>query len=231
MSDSREKHYDSWIGVDLDGTLAKQPEDRKYVPDRIGKPVKAMLDRVKKWLDDGETVKIFTARADDEKAVTAIKKWLHKQGLPNLDVTNLKDPGMKELWDDRAVSVEKNTGKLAESIVDILMDSGYWNEYWLSPKAELIRAVPGHNIWARKNVLRPDEWHKDDHGNIIGVYDSMTKKGWQRVLIENNRIYVDAYRCTLSQMSELKLVAMDRRLIIVDDKTGRDIFNPAIDEM
>lgn len=121
MSDSRKKHYEPWIGVDLDGTLARQPEDKNYVPDRIGEPVKAMLDRVRRWIKAGKTVKIFTARADDEKAVTAIKKWLRKHDLPNLDVTNLKDPGMTELWDDKAVGVEKNTGEIAEAIVDILI--------------------------------------------------------------------------------------------------------------
>lgn len=227
MSDSREKHYEPWIGVDLDGTLAKQPEDKKYVPDRIGEPVAAMLKRVREWIDDGKTVKIFTARADDEKAVTAIKKWLQKHDLPDLDVTNLKDPGMTEFWDDKAVAVEKNTGKIAETIVDILLEAGTWTEYWLSPKAELIQAVPGHVYWAIKNVLQPNEWRKDEEGKVIGAYDSMRRRGWQRVVIDNGRIYVDAYRCSRSQMAELEMVAMDRRLIIVDDKTNRDVFNPA----
>jgi hypothetical protein len=116
-----------WVGVDLDGTLAHQPEDKKFVPDEIGKPVKAMLDRVKTWVKAGKKVKIFTARADDEVSVNAIKKWLKKQDpddeydLGDLEVTNLKDCGMIVCFDDRAVNVGKNTGKLAQKTVDNLL--------------------------------------------------------------------------------------------------------------
>jgi hypothetical protein len=56
-------------------------------------------------------VKIFTARADDEKGVNAIKAWLKKHELPDLEVTNLKDQKMIEFWDDKAVQVRKNTGQ------------------------------------------------------------------------------------------------------------------------
>jgi hypothetical protein len=111
------KKIGPWIGVDFDGTLAKQPKG-EYDPEKTGEPVKRMVDRVKKWLAAGKTVKIFTARADDEKSVTAIKKWLQNNDLPSLDVTNLKDCGMVELWDDRAVEVEKNTGRVSETFVD-----------------------------------------------------------------------------------------------------------------
>lgn len=116
-----------WIGVDLDGTLAKNDDGKKYDPTSIGEPIGPMMDRVKKWVKAGKKVKIFTARADDEIAVNAIKKWLKKHDpddeydLGDLEVTNLKDCGMTELWDDRAVEVEKNTGKVSDSIVDILL--------------------------------------------------------------------------------------------------------------
>lgn len=229
MSDSRKDHYEPWIGVDLDGTLAHVDDNRDYESDHIGEPIEPMIDRVRKWCQDGKTVKIFTARADDEKAVTAIKKWLRKHDLPDLDVTNLKDPGMTEFWDDKAVAVEKNTGKVAESIVDILLEAGTWTEYWVSPNAELIQAVPGHVYWAIKNVLRQDEWRKDQDGTIVGAYDSMFRRGWRRVVIEHGRIWVDAYRLTRDQMAELELVALDRRLIITDDKSNRDVFNPSHD--
>jgi len=222
-----------WIGVDLDGTLAHQPEDKKYVPDVIGEPVQAMLDRVKEWVKAGKKVKIFTARADDEKAVTAIKKWLQKHDpddeydLGDLEVTNLKDCGMTELWDDRAVAVEKNTGKVSEAIIDILLEAGTWTEYWLSPKPELVQAVPGHVYYAITNVLRPDEWSREVDGTIRGVYASMRKRGWARVVIEHGHIYVDPSHCSRQQKAELELAALNRNCIIVDDKTGRQIFNPS----
>jgi hypothetical protein len=50
-----------WIGVDLDGTLAKY--DGWRGSDHIGEPIEPMLKRVQEWLEQGLTVKIFTARA------------------------------------------------------------------------------------------------------------------------------------------------------------------------
>lgn len=100
----------SWIGVDLDGTLAYYSTWRGL--DHIGKPVPVMLARVKHWLEQGYTVKIFTARAcEGEKGILPVKKWLVENGLPELEVTNQKDFAMVELWDDRAVQVVANTGK------------------------------------------------------------------------------------------------------------------------
>ena len=113
--------FEPWIGVDLDGTLAKQNDNKPYDPEYIGEPVEPMMDRVKAWVKAGKKVKIFTARADDEVAVNAIKAWLKKHDFSDLEVTNLKDAGMTEFWDDKAISVEKNTGEISDSIVDILL--------------------------------------------------------------------------------------------------------------
>lgn len=41
-----------------------------------------------------------------------VKKWLKENGLSNLEVTNVKDFRMIKLYDDRAVSIEKNTGRI-----------------------------------------------------------------------------------------------------------------------
>jgi len=100
---------DGWIGVDLDGTLARYTGWKGST--HIGAPIPRMVKRIRRWVGHGKKVKIFTARADDEKSVNAIKKWLKAHELPALEVTNLKDEHMTELWDDRAVSVEKNTGR------------------------------------------------------------------------------------------------------------------------
>lgn len=104
-----------WIGVDLDGTLAKYDHWRGI--EHVGEPIPLMMDRVKKWIKAGTTVKIFTARVsvpDDmlEEVERPIHEWCEKHGLPRLEITCKKDFGMVELWDDRAVRVQMNTGKV-----------------------------------------------------------------------------------------------------------------------
>lgn len=104
-----------WIGVDLDGTLAHYSGWKGI--DHIGEPVPRMMERVRGWLAEGKTVKIFTARVcrpDPERSavIAAVHAWLQEHGLPALEVTNVKDFGMVELWDDRAVRVRMNTGEV-----------------------------------------------------------------------------------------------------------------------
>jgi hypothetical protein len=106
-----------WVGVDLDGTLAKY-EGWKGIH-HIGDPVPAMLKRVREWVQGGQEVKIFTARVsipDPEKSevITHIHDWCIKHGLPKLEVTCQKDFGMITLYDDRCIQVEMNTGRLIE---------------------------------------------------------------------------------------------------------------------
>jgi hypothetical protein len=110
-TDKTQVRYGSspWIGVDLDGTLAHDLGNRSL--DEIGSPIKPMLNRVKKWIAEGKTVKIFTARASAPREVAAVKKWLAQHGLPDLEVTNAKDLRMIELWDDRCVQVTTNLGE------------------------------------------------------------------------------------------------------------------------
>lgn len=105
-----------WIGVDLDGTLAYY--DGWVDMTHIGAPIPLMVKRIKDWLKAGQEVKIFTARVSqkyyDENVMVrqAIKIWLvDEAGLPPLEITNVKDFQMIELWDDRAVQVIPNTGK------------------------------------------------------------------------------------------------------------------------
>lgn len=104
-----------WIGVDLDGTLAEYQGWQGV--DQIGKPIPAMMERVKEWLAQGLKVKIMTARVSGDKAEAVvaqhyIEKWLADNGLPDLEVTCTKDYGMTELYDDRAIQVIMNTGEL-----------------------------------------------------------------------------------------------------------------------
>jgi len=108
----------SWIGVDLDGTLAYY--DGWKGLDHIGLPIPRMLEHVKKWLKKGRNVRIFTARVspvegrDAHIARVAIQHWLLQYIGQELPITHEKDRWMVELWDDRAVQVVKNTGVRAD---------------------------------------------------------------------------------------------------------------------
>lgn len=105
-----------WIGVDLDGTLARHEDDWDG-PHHIGAPVAPMVERVRQWLAEGKRVKIMTARVagpDASVAVHHIHMWLSRVGLPCLEVTCSKDFAMTALYDDRAIQVRRNTGELVE---------------------------------------------------------------------------------------------------------------------
>ena len=104
-----------WIGVDLDGTLAKS-QGSHGKPEDIGPPVPAMVMHVQKWLYEGKEVRILTARAyppgRSGREVKAVEEWCLKYLGEVLPVTCMKDPEMEVLFDDRAVGVEFNTGRL-----------------------------------------------------------------------------------------------------------------------
>ena len=57
---AEEKSEQKWVGFDLDGTLAEY--DGWKGIDHIGKPVKPMVELMKRMHDDGKVVKIVTAR-------------------------------------------------------------------------------------------------------------------------------------------------------------------------
>jgi len=109
-----------YILVDLDGTLARFTQ---CGTEHIGKPIPAMVKRVKQWLAEGKEVRIFTARMAGHllrdlktgeiiDALTPIEQWCKKHIGQVLPVTNVKDYGMIALYDDRAIQVEMNTGRL-----------------------------------------------------------------------------------------------------------------------
>jgi hypothetical protein len=104
-----------WIGVDLDGTLAHY-DGWKGVT-HVGEPIAPVVERVKRWIAEGRAVKVFTARIAEPDhlqrglALVAIDAWCQRHLGVTLPVTNVKDFGMIELWDDRAVQVVANTGE------------------------------------------------------------------------------------------------------------------------
>jgi len=120
-----------WIGVDLDGTLAYYNGLENTFS--IGDPIPLMLERVKKWRENGIEVRIFTARVDgvpdpslfEDKAavlfyqnidnvVKMIQDWTEKHLGERLTVTCKKDFSMMQLWDDKCKQVIKNTGEAIE---------------------------------------------------------------------------------------------------------------------
>jgi hypothetical protein len=105
-----------WYGIDLDGTLAEYHGWQGQ--EHIGAPVPRMMEFVKNLISLGQEVRIFTARAYapdgglNVRACEIVQDWLQSHGLPRLQVTNVKDYGMIKLFDDRAIQVEENTGRL-----------------------------------------------------------------------------------------------------------------------
>ncbi len=110
-------HY----AVDLDGVLA-YAADTHYVPGWIGPPILAMVERVKAWRAEGIQVRIFTARisidGDDErrrfiwKEYSAIEAWCLEHLGEVLPITCEKSWRTARIYDDRAIAVERNTGRL-----------------------------------------------------------------------------------------------------------------------
>jgi hypothetical protein len=107
--------------VDLDGTLASYDgkETPDYDPTVIGPPIQKMVKRVKRWLAQGDEVVIFTARMHPKHgmdgikvAEEAIKTWCVWVFGRTLEVTCMKDPEIKEFWDDKAIRVQRDDGSL-----------------------------------------------------------------------------------------------------------------------
>ena len=96
---------DGWIGVDFDGTLSHY--DHYRGEDHVGAPIDPMVKKVRQWLRDGKEVRLFTAR----KPSPALRRWMKEHLGEVLQITNVKDHQMQALFDDRAVNVERNTGK------------------------------------------------------------------------------------------------------------------------
>jgi len=110
-----------WIGVDFDGTLAADWPDRKELHDAfyvLGEPIKPMIELVQNFLILGKEVRIFTSRVapdgvrDVEKVRSLIEDWCELHLGQRLEVTCIKDHGLVRFYDDKAVAVEFNTGKV-----------------------------------------------------------------------------------------------------------------------
>jgi hypothetical protein len=111
-----------WIGVDLDGTLALQDGMGSAI--HIGEPIQPVLDFVRRMVEKGMRVKIFTARVDGgiagypdshlysdvDLVRNTIIEWCKKHIGCELEITNIKDGAMQLLIDDKAIHCSRNTG-------------------------------------------------------------------------------------------------------------------------
>lgn len=103
-----------YILVDLDHTLATYTTWEEQAS-KIGPPIPAMVARVSRWLRAGADVRIFTARASSrnprrDQDIREIQAWTEEVFGVVLEVTNEKCFRCAAIWDDLAVTVEKNTG-------------------------------------------------------------------------------------------------------------------------
>ena len=80
MNDTHGETGKGWYGFDLDGTLAKY--DGWKGIDRIGEPVKPMVDLIKRMHAEGKVVKILTAR---------VSHWHNVNTDPSLGPDGPKD--------------------------------------------------------------------------------------------------------------------------------------------
>lgn len=98
------------IACDFDGTLSNYTTYRGVGV--YGDPIIPMVDRLKGHISDGDEVVIFTARARNPKEVELIKQWCKDVFDKDLEVTDKKSPMFDVMYDDRAVRIEKNTGRI-----------------------------------------------------------------------------------------------------------------------
>lgn len=97
-----------WVGVDLDNTLAEFDVFRGW--DHIGAPIPGAVDLVKKMLQQGLAVKIFTARvapnAEGEDHIpiarSAIEAWTVMVFGRAIPATSQKDVYCTRIVDDIA---------------------------------------------------------------------------------------------------------------------------------
>ena len=128
-TDTHGSNQEEWIGFDLDGTLAKY--DGWKGIEHIGAPVTSMVLVAKLLHKLGKKIKILTARVapgdgndegdtDASKAKAYVEKWCEKNLGFIPEITYVKDASMVALFDDRAVAVEQNKGKVLGGWPDCL---------------------------------------------------------------------------------------------------------------
>lgn len=140
-----------WVGFDLDGTLAEY--DGWKGATHIGAPVAPMVELAKEYLRQGTEVRIFTARSGDPAAEAAIVAWCEEHLGRRLAVTNTKDFDCLRIFDDRAVRVETNTGRIEwKGVSELeLQEMEGWSDRLWKITEELLKL---HRLDIANKVLR-----------------------------------------------------------------------------
>lgn len=114
VPDPSKAHKEIHIAVDFDGTLAEYEgwDKQGHI---IGKPIKPMVENLKRWLKKGYKVSIFTARLshselESAQAIQLISQFLLENGLPILPITCMKMYWFTHFVDDKAYHAELNKG-------------------------------------------------------------------------------------------------------------------------
>ena len=204
-NDTHGSNEEEWIAFDLDGTLAKY--DGWKGIEHIGEPIAStvLIARLLNWM--GKKVKILTARAaprdgdDGSKARAYVEAWCEQHLGFKPEVTHLKDASMVALFDDRAVAVEPNTGKIL----------GGWPDALPKASEKARKAVCAKAYWMKRllNVVKrrnPDA----DADEILRIALGREKKA-EISLGDGN---IDDVRKVISELTEI-----DREKIIGRGRT------------
>lgn len=113
---------EDWIGVDIDRTLVEFHFGKWDGINHFGAPLPGMVERIRKGLAAGKKFKIFTARIcncgrathGQQHTVLLIQRWCQQHIGAILPITNMKDCGCREIWDDIARQVIPNTGEFLD---------------------------------------------------------------------------------------------------------------------
>ena len=100
-----------WIGFDWDNTLRKKD----------GKPIKAMVEEAKRLLNLGYDVRLFTACAYDATPLQYenMRDWCKKYLGKHIPIQAHKDHNLFCFFDDKAISIEKDTGRILAGNINI----------------------------------------------------------------------------------------------------------------
>lgn len=185
-----------WVGFDLDGTLAATTDKE------IGPLVPAMAAILREHFRAGVDCRIFTARAQWHSEQLKVQAWLQQHGLPVLRITNVKDDKCFQIWDDRAVSVGKNTGEVLSVRYEVHPLLQAKNSH-LSDRTLLRLVADGCSC-------SPDK--EDLHGvcALHRTFASISSEARVGSLIRNNHIWLD---CSGPAKSIWRLTEQGRMLL------------------
>lgn len=175
---------DSWVGVDLDGTLAEHNPEHAFHALTIGPPVPKMVEHVKQLLANGKRVKVFTARVADDpdgSIADAIQAWTREHLGQALEVTNEKTPGMKLLLDDRARQVERNTGVIKAQPKPCPDCGSYQHGGWIAPEHKQVRCAMCGKLYAPGNG--PQSVTKAGSGVMVAFWPDVDVQ--KKIAVEN----------------------------------------------